>query len=38
MHWILAKLPEIHLRYVRTFDPPLRMRSKWARLPAHGRH
>lgn len=38
LNWVMAKLPEIHLRYVRTVDPPPRMRSKWARPPAHGRH
>ena len=34
MNWIQARLPEIHLRYVKTIDPPPRMRSRWARLPA----
>jgi LAS superfamily LD-carboxypeptidase LdcB len=38
INWIMAKLREIHLLYVRTIDPPPRMRSKWARLPPHGRH
>jgi LAS superfamily LD-carboxypeptidase LdcB len=38
LNWIMANLPEIHLRYVRTIDPPPRMRSKWARRPAYSRH
>jgi LAS superfamily LD-carboxypeptidase LdcB len=37
LNWILARLPEIHLRYVRSIDAPPRMRSRWARLPAHTR-
>jgi len=37
MNWVQARLPEIHLRYVKTIDPPPRMRSRWARLPAAAR-
>ena len=33
LHAIVAGLPEIHERYVRTVDTAPRMRSRWARLP-----
>jgi len=33
LHAIVARLPEIHERYVRTVDTAPRMRSRWARLP-----
>ena len=34
LHAVVAGLPEIHERYVRTVDTAPRMRSRWARLPS----